>query len=138
MKVGFTGTQKGITQVQEVFLSKVLVELNKRGGIEFHHGDCIGADSQASMIANNIGYRIILHPPIISDKRAWCDYYEARPVKDYIERNHNIVDETEILVATPKGEEELRSGTWATIRYAKKQNKKIVIIYPNGVQMMKG
>ena len=32
----------------------------------------------------------------------------------------------------PRNHEELRSGTWMTIRYAKKIGKKLVIIWPNG------
>lgn len=35
--------------------------------------------------------------------------------------------------AAPKDfKEELRSGTWATIRYAVKQQKRVIIIFPDG------
>lgn len=113
MKVGFTGTQKGITQIQQLHLSKILVQLHSRGGNELHPGDCIGADAYSGMLAKKLDYKIILHPPINSNKRAWSDYDEARPVKEYLVRNHDIVDETNFLIATPKGEiEEVRSGAW--------------------------
>ena len=53
--------------------------------------------------------------------------------KEYLVRNHNIVDSTDMLIGCPKEmQEQLRSGTLATIRYAKKKNKKIIIIFPNG------
>ena len=53
--------------------------------------------------------------------------------KDYLERNHDIVDETDMLIATPGEEQEVqRSGTWATIRYARKQKRTILTIYPSG------
>ena len=44
MKIGFTGTQKGMTHHQ---LIKLLDELCSYSNIELHHGDCIGADAQA-------------------------------------------------------------------------------------------
>lgn len=47
-------------------------------------------------------------------------------------RNHDIVDATEWLIATPKKFEEIRSGTWATVRYAKKVKKPVTIIWPDG------
>jgi hypothetical protein len=38
-----------------------------------------------------------------------------------------------ILIATPKEEDkQLRSDTWATVWYANKKNKKVLIIYPSG------
>lgn len=50
--------------------------------------------------------------------------------KPYLKRNIDIVDNTDILIGCPSGEEIVRSGTWHTIRYAKKQNKKIMMIRP--------
>ena len=65
--------------------------------------------------------------------RAFCKGDETRKQKDYLDRNHDIVDETELLIACPKEPEEItRSGTWATIRYARKKKKKLRIILPNG------
>ena len=58
---------------------------------------------------------------------------QTLPPKDYLDRNHDIVDQTDLLIATPKENTEvLRSGTWATIRYAKKINKPTWIIETNG------
>ena len=43
------------------------------------------------------------------------------------------MDNSDILIATPKEkEEQLRSGTWATIRYAKKTKKIVFLVYPDG------
>ena len=56
------------------------------------------------------------------------------PAKDYLVRNHDIVDVCDVLVATPgQKEEQIRSGTWATIRYARKIRKQIIIVYPDGL-----
>jgi len=48
-------------------------------------------------------------------------------------RNHKMVDSAGVLLATPKEDHEvLRSGTWATIRYAYKKNKQVVLVWPDG------
>lgn len=60
MKVGFTGTHHGMTLGQQEAFRKLLCELDT---IEFHHGDCIGADVQAHMIAMDYPIRIVVHPP---------------------------------------------------------------------------
>jgi len=133
MKIGFTGTRKGLTDKQEqLFLDLIKAEKNIT---EFHHGDCVGADARVDELMRSISsrYQIIVHPPIQSNHRAWCNGDITLPEKDYIERNHDIVDVCDVLYACPGSmSEEQRSGTWATIRYARKQNKMIVIIYPTG------
>lgn len=133
-KIGFTGTRHGMTVAQQEVLLTLLTNSPCQ---EFHHGDCIGADEQAHEIAKKLGLFIVIHPPLIAKWRAnngqGCRGDESREPKSYIERNHDIVDETDMLIAAPGGEqEELRSGTWSTVRYARKQNKPVFIIYPNG------
>jgi len=138
MKIGFTGTQSGITDYQMDAIAEALRTLKKHGFDEFHHGDCQGADTIASSIAIALDYKIILHPPINQSKRGWnaCDY--ERPAKDYLDRNHDIVDEADFMIATPfRDVEELRSGTWATIRYAMKKLKRMIIIYPTKSKILK-
>jgi hypothetical protein len=135
MKVGFTGTQSGMSRHQAAQLIDNLVALECT---EFHHGDCIGADNQADVLARNIVGRIVVHPPTNDSKRAFTTRKAGtvvRPPKPYLERNHDIVDETDVLIATPRDErvEELRSGTWATVRYARKQGKRVIIL-PRGKQ----
>ena len=130
--VGFTGTREGLTSAQREALVKVLYRLYSDGS-EFHHGDCVGADEEAHEIAREIGYEIHIHPPSISRLRAFCKGDVVYSPKPYLERNHDIVDASDILVACPaQSYEVLRSGTWATVRYARRVGKPIVIIYPNG------
>lgn len=132
MKVGFTGTQQGMTDAQSKVFDLELDCINEDN--ELHHGDCIGADAQAHWFALQTWMDIVLHPPKNESKRAFCLGSNAtREPKDYLIRNHDIVDETDMLVATPKEyTEQLRSGTWATIRYARKMNKPVTIVYPDG------
>ena len=125
---GFTGTQQGMTPKQLAEVQRVLQE--EQAGW-FHHGDCIGADAQAHEIAQRLGLMICIHPPEDPRKRAWCSGDQTFPEKPYLIRNHDIVNQSDFLIATPKEYEEvLRSGTWATIRYARKSNKRVRIIYP--------
>ncbi|KKN03792.1 hypothetical protein LCGC14_1104290 [marine sediment metagenome] len=130
MKIGFTGTRKELTAAQELELLCKVVQLEP---FEVHHGDCIGADTRFHRICELLGIRIIIHPPESNTYRAFCIGNEVRKMYGYIARNWNIVDETDVLIACPDGPQEyLRSGTWATIRYARTQRKMIYIIYPNG------
>jgi len=136
ISIGFTGTQVGMTDEQKSSLKKYLKISVKYS--EYHHGDCIGADEQFHKILEELGTDdIIIHPPIKNVKRAFCKAKTILKPKDYLERNKDIVDASEVLIATPKGfDEELRSGTWSTIRYCKKQKKSAFIIYPNGMMRL--
>lgn len=133
MRIGFTGTQNGMTDQQRrvVALKLSLVD----GQSEFHHGCCVGADEQASWLAVAFNFVIVEHPPINKTKISTNLPEPDKKVgdKDYLDRNHDIVDMTERLIATPKGfHEEQRSGTWATIRYAQRNHKPVTIIWPDG------
>lgn len=128
VKVGITATQLGANESQLAQLRKVLQLF---GATELHHGDCIGGDEQAHKIAKQLGLRVVIHPPKNPNKRAFCDGDEILGEEDYLKRNRNIVDQTDCLIAMPKGPEVLRSGTWSTVRYSRKKGKKRVIIYPS-------
>ncbi len=131
MDVGFTGTQQGMTDAQRATLRTWLVEHYPDS---LHHGDCIGADAQAHALALEWGIPVTLHPPEDGSKRAFCvGAVNVAGLKPYLERNHDIVDYTGVLIATPKGySEERRSGTWATVRYARKMGRRVIIIHPDG------
>ncbi len=133
--MGFTGTQGGMTRPQKsVFTSRLPQILH----IEFHHGDCIGADEEAVNIVRRecLNPKIVVHPPEDDSKRAFVQLWNNDVLlepKGYIPRNHDIVDAVEEIIATPRGfVEERRSGTWATIRYAWKMEVPITIIFPDG------
>jgi|SRR5882724_4757120 len=130
-RFGFTGTQDGMTDAQKVALRDFL-----RGGSgELHHGDCVGADSQAHDIADECGYGVIIHPPTNYSRRAWREVprHLMRPERPYLERNRVIVRETIALIATPaERNEQPRGGTWYTVRYARKQGRVVVLILPSG------
>lgn len=129
MKIGFTGTQLGMTDAQKSALRQLLS--GKDG--EFHHGDCEGADAEAHDIARVCGFWIIGHPPSNPKKRARKFVDEWRPEKPYLDRNKDIVLDTEWLIAAPaQGVEQLRSGTWSTVRFARKLRRKVILIDTEG------
>lgn len=134
MKVGFTGTRDGCTQDQAQQVSYLFSDL---GGAEFHHGCCTGADADAMfVIMEQFPDAVIVgHPPdndAMVSMHARPECHEMRPPLPYLVRNKNIVNETDVLFACPKGPEELRSGTWSTVRYARKLGRRIIIIHPDG------
>ena len=128
--VAFTGTQRGMTEQQMLAFRRLLFLFEWN---EFHHGDCIGADREAHDVAEERDMVVVIHPPSIVTKRAWRFAVETREPKPYIERNHDMVDECWYLIATPgEPEEQLRSGTWATVRYARTVGRCIWLALPDG------
>jgi hypothetical protein len=106
---------------------------------DFHHGDCVGADEQAAKLAAKFGYHIIGHPPIEASGRANFPSAIERDPKPFLARNLDIVRESELILATPKEYDEVRrSGTWATIRYARRFSRKLRIILPSGRVIVEG
>lgn len=131
-RFGFTGTRRGMTAAQKIALEDYLSE----GDGEFHHGDCVGADSEAHDIANSFGYAIVIHPPRDYKLRAWCEVpdHMMRPEDTHFSRNRSIVHDTVALIAAPyEAEEQPRGGTWYTIKYARKMGKTVVLILPTGI-----
>lgn len=136
MKLGMTGTQTGMSDKQRDFLERFLKDNSFNEG---HHGDCIGADAEFHQYCIAAAVPVVLHPPLRSYKRAFCrEYVRKLPQKDYLRRNDEIVISTDLLIAFPKGSEEVRSGTWYTVRMARRLNRPILIVYPNGLIVKEG
>lgn len=135
--VGFTGTRLEMKKAQQETCRQVLTDLfsGTNGSDQFRHGDCIGSDEQAHKIVEYIPWvQIHIHPPEDNRYRAYCRSiccYIYKP-KPYLDRNKDIVNETKILVAVPRGPEERRSGTWSTVRYARSLKHYIIVIWPDG------
>ncbi len=132
--VGFTGTQHGLTDYQQRWLRNHFKDNKDIGWL--HHGDCIGADAEAHVLAMMAGILIHKHPPLDDTKQAHMTsaYMVEEEPEEYLRRNVNIVRATEYLIAMPAHHSEVRrSGTWATIRSARRQEKMIYIIDPSGL-----
>lgn len=130
MNIGFTGTRKGMNSRQIHNLRSWLI--SHVDEIEsFHHGCCVGADTQAHIEAYSLGLNIHFHPPIIQDYASDLRDFNGvwNTPKGYLERNRDIVYQSDILIAGPDGSKEsLRSGTWYTVRYARKVGKEVIIL----------
>lgn len=135
IEIGFTGTQGQPTSEQAQLLTGLLRMYRQQYAIcLLRHGDCVGADAYAHRLARSLNFEeIIIHPSFIRTKRAFCRGDKILPLAEPLKRNHSIVQACVELVALPGQQQEiLRSGTWATIRQARRKNKKVTIIYPNG------
>jgi predicted Rossmann fold nucleotide-binding protein DprA/Smf involved in DNA uptake len=130
---GVTGTRKGITDAQTRWLREQLAYAET-----LHHGACVGADEAAHTIALDLGSSIVVHPP--ENTRLMAEVrtpprgrsFVICQSKPYLERNHDIVDASDRLLALPDGPERPKSGTWATVRYAVRTGKPVAICYPDG------
>lgn len=137
MKICFTGSRCGMTRCQE----RTLLDLLKRlRPTEFHHGDCFGADARAHALAAKLGIETHAHPGTDmrgqTPERARCLTDVIHDAKPYLDRNQDLVNLLgvgDVLIACPKEREEvLRSGTWSTIRRARKAEKNIIYVWPGG------
>lgn len=128
MKMGFTGTRKGMTEWQKRRLRAWVREFRPD---EFHHGDCVGADAQAHKIVRETlpECRIVIHPGDIPNMRANCKgdmVFDALPP---LHRNRLIVSATDEMIAAPESDQEqARGGTWFTIREARRVGKRVDVI----------
>lgn len=132
MNFGFTGTREGMTGRQWRALHDYLCSTEVT---EAHHGDCVGSDAQFHGLVRLLHPTacIKIHPPLNPRHRAFCLGDLRFPRRDYLDRNKDIVDLSEYLIATPHElTERQRSGTWSTIRYARKQGRGILIVFPTG------
>ena len=132
-KIGFTGTQAGLTEKQSVTIEALLKNLRRPGRMGFVFGLCVGADDQVAMIAGNLGYVLIARPGESIAKRGRITPHFIYPPDGNLARNAAIVGDSDILVAAPRQPIEiLRSGTWATVRAARKARIPICVVLPNG------
>jgi len=126
-----------MTSGQKLGVVKLLSAL---GITEVHHGDCVGSDSDMHDIAwANEDMFIIIHPPVKRDLRAWRVPRDFRgqilEEKTYLARDRDIVDATDILIATSHAfVEEKKSGTWYTMNYARQPeiNHTVYWVTPDG------
>jgi hypothetical protein len=106
-----------MSQRQSDQLGFLLGILRPTGGdamLPFHHGAAVGADTEAANMARLYGFAPTAHPAENGRELA---------------RNREIVAESDILIAAPRNDhEELRSGTWATVRYARQKGIPVVML----------
>ncbi len=133
MRIGITGTRQGMSSMQMLGCSLVLGKFDPEWVI---HGAAIGVDTEAHSIAGSLRIRRHVWPSNMPDMTGDCPIESRDKIETPhypLDRNHDIVDGSHVLLAFPNSREEtLRSGTWATIRYALRVWKPTVIFYPTG------
>lgn len=128
--IGFTGARVGLTDGQR---TAIYDRLKFTGAHEFRHGDCVGADEQTAALAASVGLTVVAHPPSDGRLRAFTHPDRTEPALPYLERNRAIVDaSTELWAAPAVMVEERRSGTWSTVRYARRQGLRVTVFWPDG------
>jgi len=133
IRIGFTGNRYGLNEEQR---NQIINLLDKYDNMIILHGDCIGSDTDFHNLCINYrnlksSKKIIIHiyPPDKSTLRGFNKGDLIMDMKPYLDRNMDIINNSDLLVACPfdKNKEELRSGTWSTIRQARKKKMKIYI-----------
>lgn len=128
--IGFSGTRTGMTRAQIDAVYTLLEDT--RGGVG-HHGDCVGADVDFHGILRNLGgWRIVVHPPIKTTLRAYCEADEWASAQPYLVRNMDIVNECKFLIATPRDNKPAAGGTWFTVRRAALAGRVGAVVWPDG------
>jgi len=125
--VGFTGTRKGLSTAQKASLLNVLKFLRPR---VVHHGGAEGADTEFHKMVLSLGVKIVIHPSTLAEYE-WenDDKVSVQESLPPLLRNRQMVDAVDVLIACPfQDYEVLRSGTCATIRYARKRRKIIIFV----------
>lgn len=135
--VGFTGTRRGMTLIQlesVASLLSALVTVSQQQTF-LHHGGCHGADRDMHDI---FGFptRTIIYPSS-HEQWEWAQKQRAYlvcPIMAPLDRNRLIVAAANVMIATPAQRNELSrgSGTWATIRYARRAKVTLYVCWPDG------
>ena len=143
----------------KVALSERITRLVDAGMTDFYSGGADGVDCWASLIVlelrkKNPALRLHLILPHEGQADKWSDsaqeqYHSILKKADSVEyvsceyydgcmldRNHRLVEAAGVLLAVYNGER--RGGTAATIRYARKLGRRIIILNPITLEVTEG
>jgi len=147
-KFGTSGSRFGTTPKQRVKYFGLICD--RMDGyddpVELHDGNCVGWDDEARAVAEILhetfyNIRRIVHPCNLVNQQIELpdvipDWWEIRPVKDPLSRNHDMAlecDEMFFSPANPVKPSNLRGqGTWTTIMYAHNLRTPYLIIDRDG------
>lgn len=151
VRVGVTGSREGVDDRQVAQLREMLAGLFTVGAqldgmsMELHHGDCVGVDEAAAVIAQDLGWgppshRIVAHPPIENRWRAFAPAHLTLPADRFLARDRTIVRSVELLIAVPNRRISVdgrwqpgEGGTRYTVLFAREQGIPVSVIWPGGL-----
>lgn len=126
-----------MTDEQKLGVRNLLEDLHP-DSVVFGDGD--GADAEFfEMVREVLPDAIIVARPGHnargnSPTRAHMPADKVMDSEPYLVRDKKIVKDADVMIATPHSYVEIvRSGTWATVRYARKAGKPIYLILPDGL-----
>lgn len=138
--ISFTGTREGMTKPQLEKVNYLLRDIWRDGYYHaWHDGDCIGSDSEAHGLVEairkeygDIKVSMIGHPATTHERYHANNKFDIYwPRKGPVDRDKDMVVQGDVLIGTPKGKEAVRSGTWTTIRFARKLLVPLFIVWPD-------
>ena len=132
MTIGFTGTRLGMTGIQRSLVRQMLEYKRPRVVV---HGGCVGADSDfhdiVRLLFSKRQCQVHVFPSNIRGTHGHIDGDVVFAEHPPLQRNGFIVSLSDELIACPEGcQETNRSGTWSTVRRARKKKIPIHIFYP--------
>jgi hypothetical protein len=139
--IGVSGTREKMPIAQLHVVYYLLLAAVNDGATEFHHGACYGLDAFVHHHMSRQDVTIFVHPPTIKrlsaeSELARTDRVVFLKAKSYADRNQDIVDGCEKLIAAPLYPEDdsrsARSGTWMTVRKARAAGRLVVIVKNDG------
>lgn len=142
MILAFTGTRRGMTPRQLVALPSVLAALPTRA----LHGGAVGADERFDMFLRAHGMPAaqieVYALPDREHKWLGAVYWlgpRSTPGQivhlrdDPLARDREMVARCDALLAAPAtAAEQLRSGTWAIVSYARAAGRLVTLLLPDG------
>ena len=142
--LGFTGTQRGLSPQQIFFVQMFVREFTRqcdllREAALGRHGCCVGADEQFHRMGTFGNVPMITHPGHIPEKTSTsCSGVFHHLPRNTLERNQLVVSRSWALLVCPSTDvEQVRSGTWATIRYARRVRKPHVQVNLDGTSLVR-
>lgn len=133
VSVGVTASRRGMSPKQQERAFSILHMVDHLVE-EAHHGDCIGGDEQFDEFFHILGFRVVIHPPEDDRYRAYCKgAWKVEEPQEYLKRDRDIVRASTLVISAPYSKDEQpRSGTWYTDRYARKKKRDLIRVYRDG------
>lgn len=138
--LGFTGSRHPLLEPQLLSLERLLRVLFGGGARKAVHGAATGADEAFALACRELMFEEIVARP--GDLPQWVSAAAlaassvVHPAEANATRNGKIVGDCTVMIACPAAPEgaaeSRRSGTWMSVRMARKAARPIWVVWPCG------
>ena len=134
MFIAFTGSRNRLSDAQQFLIDLVITGLPAH--VVYVTGACVGVDAYVARLAHIVGRRVHTVVPMVYTAQFldthWMDHCDtSEEASTYRSRNTRMVELSDRLIAFPAYPENdsrsRRSGTWQTIRMARKAGKAVQV-----------